>query len=80
MSTLRLKVEVDPVYITVEKEYYKPAWQEAQEELGEVEEGEDAGEPPDEFVMELVEEEFNEGQRDLSEAFESAGINVTRAR
>lgn len=80
MSTIRLRVELDSVYLNVDKADYKDAWQEHQEENGAVEEGEDAGEPSDEFVIEQVQEDFEDGTRDLSEAFESAGVSVSRVR
>lgn len=78
MSIIKLKVEVDPVIIRVEKEDFKDAWQEHCEENGDVEEGEDAGEPDDDFVIERVHEEIDDGTRDLSEVFESASIDVTK--
>lgn len=79
MTQLQFKVKLDPITIKVEKEDYKDAWQEHQEEEGNLEEGEDAGEPPDDFILAQVIVELESGNRDLSEAFEDAAIEVTRA-
>lgn len=81
MAQLRFKVKVDEATIKVDTEWYKEAWQEHQEENGSIQEGEDAGEPPAEWVLERVREEINDGnyKDDLSSIFESENVEVTAA-
>lgn len=76
MSTLKLKISLEPVEIEVEKDDFKDAWQEHQEENGEVGEGEDAGEPSDAFVAECVEEDYSNGDRTYDEDFSSSRLTV----
>lgn len=76
MSTLKLKISLEPIEIEVEKNDYLEAWQEHCVENGDVEEGEDAGEPSDAFVAEQVEEEYANGDRSLDDDFSSSSITV----
>lgn len=83
MSTLRIRVSVTPAIITVDKLDYQEKWDEHCDENAD---GEDdapsaAGtEPPDDFVLECVQEELETGDRDLGEAFESAAIGAEIVR
>lgn len=74
MSTIQLRIKVDAVKITVDKATLQDAWN---EHVGYDEDsGDDPTEPSDEFVIETVQEEFESGERDLSEAFENASVEV----
>lgn len=79
MAKIKLKIHVDPVEVLVDKEDYKDEWQEHCEEEGDVEEGEDAGEPSDEFVMEQYQEDVEAGNIDISDELAMATIRVEKA-
>lgn len=76
MAHLRVKV-VSTAVVSVNKEDYKDQWQETQEEEGNVEEGEDAGEPSDEFVLDRYTEELAEGDVSLDDL--DGALDVTFA-
>lgn len=75
-KTLKIKVSLDPTVIKVDKADYQDAWQEHCEEEGDLEEGEDAGEPSDEFVLEQLQEEYDDGQRDVADDFSGSAISL----
>ena len=71
---LKIKVKVNPVIITVDTWEYEEEWKEYVEEVGgDPAEGDG---PSDEWILERVQEEFEDGTRDLSGVFETSAIDV----
>jgi hypothetical protein len=58
MSSIRIKVTASPVTLTVDKSEYQERWAEHCVENDDVGEGQSAGEPSDEFVIECVQDEI----------------------
>lgn len=76
MSTLKLRISLEPVEIEVEKNDYLEAWQERCVENGDIDPNDDAGEPSDAFVAEMVEEDYANGDRTYDEDFSSSSLTV----
>jgi hypothetical protein len=76
MSSIRIKVTASPVTLTVDKSDYQERWAEHCVENDDVGEGQSAGEPSDEFVIECVQDEIDAGERGLDEVLESAIIDL----
>lgn len=78
MTKYRFKVSVTPTTISVNPADYQDEWDEhcAERVEDEEDEGRDNGLPPVDFVLKKVQEEFNEGDRDLNEAFDGEEITV----
>jgi hypothetical protein len=76
MSSIRIKVTASPVTLTVDKSEYQERWAEHCVENDDVGEGQSAGEPSDEFVIECVQDEIDAGERGLDEVLESAIIDL----
>lgn len=74
-GTLRVKVTLDPAYVTLNKDDYREDYIEACDDDGE----DPADEVPDEFVLEKYQQQVEDGNDDLAAIFETAAVSVEKA-
>ena len=76
---VRVKVTASPVFVKLDSADYAEAWQEKCEEEGDLEEGEEAGEAPVDFMLQQYTEDLESGNVDLAEVLENASVEVELA-
>lgn len=76
---VRVKVTASPVFVDLDSDDYAEAWQETCEEEGDLDEGEEAGEAPVDFMLQQYTKDLESGDVDLAEVLENASVEVELA-
>jgi hypothetical protein len=78
-SNIRVKIVVDPVFKTIDKNKYKEKWEEHCDDE-QIDMNADGSYPDvtDEFAIERYQEELENGDADLSTELETASVEVTK--
>ena len=75
---MRVKVSVQPKTIDIDEADYQERWEEHCDDQSDEDTPEGYPEIDEDWLIALVAEEFNDGERDLSETFDGEAIEVER--